>query len=122
MKSTQGLVLIAVIVALRQQRVAAQWNAPWRPSYSVNASSYSVAGNILYINLTYTNWQGYFNNTWTLPSGKPATSTSLVANEQPSCLAHVHEQQSDGRSPATQAQQCWTQATVASGQSMGLSL
>ena len=76
--------LISVVVALCQQPVAAQWNPPWTPSYNVNASTYTVHNGSLWITLNYTNWQGYFNNTWTLPYGEPLPASFIDnAEERP---------------------------------------
>lgn len=65
--------LIAAVVALCQQPILAQWNPPWRPSYSANSSTVTVSNGYLFISLTYTQWQGYFNNTFVLPAGGPST-------------------------------------------------
>ena len=83
------LALIAVAAALCQQPVAAQWNPPWIPSYSVSASTYTVHNGSLWITLTYTNWQGFFNNIWTLPNGdNPCQPLSLQHGQCSEGLLH----------------------------------
>ena len=70
MMNTAGWALVVVAITLCQQPFAAgQWNPPWRPSYNVNASTITVSNSLLYMSLTYTQWQGYFNNTFVLPYG-----------------------------------------------------
>lgn len=72
-----GAALLAVVVAITQQQVAAQWNPPWRPSYYPFSSGYTVNNGTLFITLLYDNWQGYFNNRWTMPTGRLPSSIQL---------------------------------------------
>ena len=59
-----GLLLVAVVVALTQPG-----EAQWRPNYQPATLAYSVVNNSLDFSFIYSQWQGYFNNTWTLPAG-----------------------------------------------------
>ena len=43
--------------------------AQWRPSYQPTEATYVVRNDIFNLVLEYTNWQGYFENTYTVPAG-----------------------------------------------------
>lgn len=102
-----GAALLAVVVALCQQSATAQWNAPWRPSYTPFSSGYTVNNGTLFITLLYNKWQGYFNNTWTLPTGSlPSITASAESGwcmdgglETRACFTHVQAQGSQTSTP-----------------------
>lgn len=46
--------------------------AQWRPSYQPTSVTYSITNDTFILFLAYSNWQGYFNNTYTIPAGAQA--------------------------------------------------
>lgn len=57
------LALVANVIHLRPC-----W-AQWRPSYQPTEATYVVRNDTFNLVLEYTNWQGYFENTYTVPAG-----------------------------------------------------
>ena len=64
-----GLAL-ALVLALVANVIHLQtcW-AQWRPSYQPTEATYVVRNDTFNLLLEYTNWQGYFENTYTVPAG-----------------------------------------------------
>jgi hypothetical protein len=71
--STLVLTLLAIMIHLQTC-----W-AQWRPSYQPIEATYVVRNDIFNLILQYADWQGYFENTYTVPAGGHSfpMSTSL---------------------------------------------
>ena len=49
--------------------------AQWRPSYQPVAASYGIRNDSFQLTMQYSQWQGYFNNVYTVPAGIAAHCT-----------------------------------------------
>lgn len=60
--------------------------AQWRPSYQPVAATYGIRNDSFQLTMQYSQWQGYFNNVYTVPAGIAAHCTS----QRNTCLQVMH--------------------------------
>jgi hypothetical protein len=110
------LLLIALVAALTHPG-----EAQWRPNYQPPLQAYGVVNGSFYFTSSYSQFSGYFNNTWILPAGAHSAPLERTSIWAAACML-VHGSLSCVLLPLhAQARACRTRPTITRGTCMGTS-